>query len=438
MTAVEINFDGLVGPSHHYAGLAEGNLASATHSGQTANPKAAALQGIAKMRFMLELGLVQGVIPPQNRPNLALLHRFGFRGSDADVLNQAYRQAPKLLSAAYSASYMWTANAATVSPGFDTEDGKTHFTAANLCSHIHRAQEADAQAKMLRAIFHDSRYFTHHDPLPASALSSDEGAANHNRLCTTHASKGLEVFVYGRQGFLKTQQQPHPKVHPARQTLEASQAIARLHQLPETARLFVQQNPKAIDAGVFHNDVIAVANENVFLLHEEAFVEQQAFCETLRKHAPCDLTLIEVPTAKVSLADTVRSYLFNSQLLTLPDNSMILVAPSECQEVTPVRNYLEELIGLGTRIKQVAYLDVKQSMQNGGGPACLRLRVAIPKTALTGVAPGVMMDATKLRQLEAVIAHRYPDRLAFADLASLDFLRHAEEAHQAILGLLIP
>lgn len=437
MSAVEINFDGLVGPTHHYAGLAEGNVASASHSGQVSNPKAAALQGIAKMRFMLELGLMQGVIPPQLRPNLALLHQFGFRGTDAEILNQAMRVAPKLLSAAYSASYMWTANAATVSPGFDTIDGKTHFTAANLTSHIHRAQEAQAQSQMLQTIFHDARFFSHHAPLPASALSSDEGAANHNRLCTTHDAPGLEVFVYGRKGFVKPQRQPHPRIHPARQTLEACQAIARLHQLPEERCLFVQQNPKAIDAGVFHNDVISVANENVFLMHEEAFVEQKAFYETLRSLAPCDLQLIEVPSAKVSLEDVVSSYLFNSQLLTLPDNSMMLVAPSECREIAAVHQYLEELVTLGTRIQRVAYLDVRQSMQNGGGPACLRLRVAIPKVALSGVLPGVIMDSAKLSELEAVVHRYYPDQLQFAELGSLAFLQQAYEAHNAISDLLL-
>lgn len=437
MSAVEINFDGLVGPTHHYAGLAEGNLASATHSGQVANPKAAALQGIGKMRFMLELGLTQGLIPPQLRPNLALLHQFGFRGTDAQVLNQAMRQAPKLLSAAYSASYMWTANAATVSPSFDTEDGKTHFTAANLTSHIHRAQEASAQSQMLKTLFHDPKFFHHHAPLPASSLSSDEGAANHNRLCPSHGSPGFEVFVYGRKGFMKAQQQPHPALHPARQTLEASQAIARLHQLSESRCLFVQQNPKAIDAGVFHNDVISVANENVFFIHEEAFVEQKAFYEALCTAANFDIELIEVPSSKVSLEDAVHSYLFNSQLLTLPDSSMILVAPSECQEIAPVHRYLEELVTLGTRIKRVAYLDVKQSMQNGGGPACLRLRVALPKAALTGIAPGVIMDFFKLTELEAVVHRQYPDRIQFAELGSLEFLHQAQDAHQALANLLL-
>src|SRR6202008_1709189 len=60
----EINFDGIVGPSHNYAGLSLGNLAATSNAGLASRPREAALEGVAKMRANLALGLVQGILPP--------------------------------------------------------------------------------------------------------------------------------------------------------------------------------------------------------------------------------------------------------------------------------------------------------------------------------------------------------------------------------------
>jgi succinylarginine dihydrolase len=108
---VEINFDGIVGPSHNYAGLSLGNLASASHAGDVSYPRAAALQGVAKMRHNLALGLAQGFFAPLPRPNPALVEAMGLTAIDEG--DPAQR---RLRAAAWSASSMWTANAATVSP----------------------------------------------------------------------------------------------------------------------------------------------------------------------------------------------------------------------------------------------------------------------------------------------------------------------------------
>mgnify|MGYP001395381545 CR=1 FL=1 len=77
MSLVEINFDGIVGPSHNYAGLSLGNIASASHKGDPSFPRAAALQGIAKMRGNMERGLAQGFLLPLPRPNDGLLRAIG-------------------------------------------------------------------------------------------------------------------------------------------------------------------------------------------------------------------------------------------------------------------------------------------------------------------------------------------------------------------------
>src|SRR5450830_845069 len=151
----EYNFDGLVGPSHNYAGLSFGNVASFSSVKSASNPKQAALQGLAKMRALAARGFAQGLLPPQSRPDFALLRQLGFTGSDAAVLARAFKEAPRILACAYSASPMWTANAATVSPSADTGDGRTHFTVANLNNKLHRSFEHVQTERVMRAVFRD-------------------------------------------------------------------------------------------------------------------------------------------------------------------------------------------------------------------------------------------------------------------------------------------
>ena len=136
-TGFEVNFDGLVGPTHNYAGLSSGNVASTSNKGDTSSPKAAAKQGLKKAMSLAELGLKQGVLAPHARPDLKTLRRLGFTGSDTEVIERAGKKAPEILAACYSASAMWTANAATVSPSADSSDGKVHFTPANLNNKFH-------------------------------------------------------------------------------------------------------------------------------------------------------------------------------------------------------------------------------------------------------------------------------------------------------------
>ncbi|MGL4748830.1 MAG: N-succinylarginine dihydrolase, partial [Shewanella sp.] len=269
MKHFEANFDGLVGPTHNYAGLSFGNVASLNNAALVSNPKAAAKQGLQKAKALADLGMIQGILAPQERPDLNTLRRIGFSGSDAEVLRQAAKTAPALLNACCSASSMWTANAATVSPSADTRDGKLHFTPANLVDKLHRSIEPITTGRILTATFNDPHYFHHHNHLPEHNSFGDEGAANHTRLCQEYGHAGVELFVYGQEA--TNPHAPKPLKFPARQTLEASMAIARLHQLEAENCVFIQQNPDVIDQGVFHNDVIAVGNQNVLFYHEQAF-----------------------------------------------------------------------------------------------------------------------------------------------------------------------
>ena len=435
MITDELNLDGLVGPTHHYAGLSPGNIASTTNALTSANPQAAALQGLEKMRFLYRLGLKQAVLPPHQRPNLNLLTQLGFTGKPQNQINQAHKLAPELLSACYSASSMWTANAATVSASLDTSDNRVHFTAANHLSNLHRHQEADFSKTLLEKIFNHAAYFVHHPILPRSTVTSDEGAANHTRLCQSHNTPGINLFVYGKLGMSNSANEP--RHYPARQTLEASKAVTRSHQLRSDKVIFARQNPTAIDAGVFHNDVISVGNESVFLVHELAFVDQKIIIEELKKKADGALQIIEVSDSTVSLSEAVNSYLFNSQLVTFPDGKMALIAPQECETTPRVKLWLDELIAdPANPINAVHYLNLKQSMRNGGGPACLRLRIPLNHKELIAMHQTILVDDTLVDQLSQWVMKHYRTELHVNDLADPTLMQESFQALDELTHLL--
>lgn len=438
MSAYEVNFDGLVGLTHHYAGLSFGNVASTSNKNTPANPKLAAKQGLQKMKTLSDMGFKQGVLPPQERPHIPVLRQLGFTGSDAQIIAAVAKQSPQLLSAVSSASSMWTANAATVSPSADTADKRVHFTVANLNNKFHRAIEADTTSATLRAIFKNETYFAHHAALPQQALLGDEGAANHNRLGGEYGDTGVEVFVYGKQAFGGTVE---PQRFPARQTREASEAVMRLHGLDAAKTVFIQQNPDVIDQGVFHNDVIAVSNRNVLFHHQQAFLNQtQALDEISQKMSALghQFISVEVPTAQVSVADAVGTYLFNSQLLSKPDGKMMIIVPEESRQNQRVWDYLNSLINSDGPINEVKVFDLRESMRNGGGPACLRLRVVLTDAELQAVAPGVLMNESLFSTLNNWVERHYRDRLTEADLADPHLLienRQALDELTRIMGL---
>ena len=427
--AREYNFDGIVGPTHNYAGLSHGNLASAKSKLSVSHPRAAALEGLAKMRLLHDLGVPQAVLPPHERPHLPTLRRLGFAGSDAEVIEQANRHDPVLLAACTSASPMWTANAATVSPSADCADGRVHFTPANLGGLLHRSIEAATTAKILRAIFSDSSVFAHHDPLPVTPALGDEGAANHSRLCTEHGEPGAELFVYGRHGLNPTENDTTR--FPARQTREASEAIARLHGLSADRTIYLGQNRTAIDAGAFHNDVVAVGYRDLYFYHETAYVGP--IDEALSRSFGGAIRTIRVPAAAVPLEDAIASYLFNSQLVESDDGRITLIAPAECNEIPSVRAYLQSI---DSAIEQVRFVDVRQSMRNGGGPACLRLRVVLTDPERASVKSNVFFDAALQESLEKWVRKHYREELKSQDLADPQLIVEGRTAMDELTGIL--
>ncbi|MFN4184946.1 MAG: N-succinylarginine dihydrolase [Hyphomonas sp.] len=431
--AAEVNFDGLIGPSHNYGGLSDGNLASSKNAGDISNPREAAVQGLEKMRFLVRAGLVQGVLPPLPRPNFDILVSAGFTGTDANIIETAGKKAPRLLKAAYSASSMWTANAATVSPSADTGDGLLHFTAANLSTMLHRSLEHPDTTTTLISIFAGDHRFAVHGALPSHPDFSDEGAANHVRLCAEHGARGVELFVYGREagefaaGF------------PARQTRLAAESVARAHGLDPARAVFARQSKRANEAGAFHNDVVCVGALDTLFFHEAAFEDTTGTLEALRRAGDglFELKPVMVPQADVPLEDAIRSYLFNSQLLQFPgEDRLVLVAPMEAQETETTRRFCDQMVAGNGPIGRVEFVDVRQSMRNGGGPACLRLRVVMTEDELAECHSGVLLDEELIDELQDAVRRTYRDRLSPADLADPAFADECRLAREELLAIL--
>jgi succinylarginine dihydrolase len=404
----EINFDGIIGPSHNYAGLSLGNLASAKNAGGVSQPRAAAIQGLEKMRANIALGLTQGVFVPQDRPNREWLQ---WLAADVETAE------PSLLACAMSASSMWAANAATVTPAPDSHNGKCHLMVANLMTMPHRSHEWHGTLRQLQIAFAHDDFWVH---TPVHPPFGDEGAANHMRLCATHDSMGVEVFVYGVTG----------GAFPARQHIQASKAVARRNHVVDP--VFVQQSGAAIAAGAFHNDVVAVANEHVLFAHECAFEDKDRFFSTLCQRLP-EVDIIEVPAADVSLADAIQSYLFNAQLVTLPTGEMALILPTECQSNHRVWGWLQKMIAGNGPIRQLIPVDVRQSMANGGGPACLRLRVVCDPAT---VDPRFMVDMAKLDRIADIVATHWPESIAPDQLGDATLISQVQTARKALLQAL--
>jgi succinylarginine dihydrolase len=417
----EINFDGLIGPSHNYAGLSLGNVASQSNEGRTSSPRQAALQGLSKMRRLLDRGLVQGFLPPLKRPAAHALRPLGFEGSDEEVLKRALEEDEELFRKACAASSMWTANAATVIAAPDSGDGRTHLVTANLSSMLHRSFEAEETYGSLRRVF-AGEAFVVHPPLPHGRHFSDEGAANHMRMAASHGERGINILVHGQERGGR---------FPERQARRASEAAARLGGVSGQA-VYVRQSEAAIQAGAFHNDVVSVANETLLLAHPEAFDDKGVLFDAIRDRVP-GATLLE--SEDISLQEAVRSYLFNSQLVSLPDGGMALVLPAEAEASPSVWREVERWLACGA-VREAMVVDVRESMRNGGGPACLRLRVPVSETAMGGIDPRFILTPRRWDELSRLVERAWPEAVSPADLVDPAFWRACWDAHAGLEELL--
>lgn len=432
----EVNFDGLVGPSHHYGGLSFGNIASLQHKFLPSNPKLAALQGLEKMRLVMDLKVPQAIIPPQERPHILTLRKLGYQGSDEEIFLRVSKENLPLLLAVSSASSMWAANAANTTPAVDALDEKIHLTPSNLVSNFHRSIETNWTERFFRTIFEGIKEVIVHSPLPASPAFGDEGSANHIRLAKSHESKGVHLFVHGRSAFQKDL--PQPKKFPARQTLEAHQVIQRWHQIDPSQVVFARQNPKLIDQGVFHNDLISTGTLNLLLYYEKAFLKTEEVIDELKrkmeKVADISPFFIKIKEKDIPASSLIKSYLFNSQLLKL-EKDFALITPRECQEITPVKDFIENLPTF-TPIRHIFSLNLRESMQNGGGVACLRLKVLLSEKILKKFKPRILLTNELYLELKKWIEQHFRDHLTLDDLRDPILLVETREALDKLTQIL--
>lgn len=439
LVGYEFNFDGIVGLTHNYSGLSFGNVASMEHSRQASSPKRAALQGLEKMKLLHDLGVKQAVLPPHERPHIPSLKALGFTGADSNIPGKAFKAAPEILFQLSSAAPMWVANAATITPSVDTADHRVHFTPANLCTMFHRSIESETTSRVLKAIFPDPIYFSHHSPLPPGDFFPDEGAANVSRFSKEATGIGVHLFVFGK--YTMRENQKIPTKFPARQSYETVQTIIRSHQLSPDRVIIAQQNPEAIDTGVFHNDVISVSNRNVFFYHSQAFIDKDEIIESIRKKVEhyCDVSpfFIEVPAEKISLPMAVQTYLFNSQIVTTPDGLMSMICPVECKQYVEVTQFLNEIEkNSDNPIERIYYVDLGESMRNGGGPACLRTRIALNQNELLATNPGVLMNDRLYNRLVEWVNKHYRDNLKPEDLADPKLVDESQSALNELTQIL--
>lgn len=434
--AHEVNFDGLIGPTYNHAVLTPGNFSSLANRGRPGNPKTAALEGLAKAETIAGLGVPQALLPPHVRPNLRALHRLGLVNDPglltaddmpalAACLAKAAVIAPDLVAACFASSSCWCANAATVSPSSDTDDEKVHFTPANMTTVLARSFEAEENAGILKQVFNNDSFFSHHAPLPATSALGDEGDANHMRFSVSHGAPGMNVFIYGREG--QTDCDSEHRSSP-RQTKLAAESVSRLHGLDAARVLFVKQNATAIAAGAFHCDVIAGAHRDILFCHEHAFADQsRAICEMadlFHEIAGNELKVLEVRDADVTLDDALGSYLFNSQIVTDGNGKVTLVSPRECWLVPRVRRFLERLFRDGAGpFDRLELVNTRGSMRSGGGPACLRLRTVLKDKERNAVAAGVFLTEELAGELRQLISADYPEQVTAAMFSDAAFLR---------------
>ncbi len=432
--AIEANFDGIIGPSHNYGGLSFGNLASAKHKNSTSNPKQAALQGIEKAKKLKSLGMVQGFLPPQERPFLPILRKLGFEGNDKQVFEAASNHSRELIANISAASSMWAANAATISPNMDCADNRLHATPANLHTMAHRAIEANQTKRALRRLLNDETRFKVHDELPHHSFCADEGAANHNRMCGEYGDKGIEIFVYGRDGF-----ENFDAKFPARQTRQTGEIIARNHTLKDEYTIHARQARTAIEAGAFHNDVVAVTNKNVLFYHEFAFENQSQLIDEIKSKAASyfEPIFVEIANNEVPIRDAIKSYLFNTQLIDPKgDNSMTIIAPMECYETPSVKACLERICADNSPIDRVEYVDVRGSMNNGGGPACLRLRIVLDENDIKALGGNFLLENSLDIKLENWVKKHYRDVLNPDDLRDWQIVEEGRTALDELTKIL--
>ncbi len=107
---------------------------------------------------------------------------------------------------------------------------------------------------------------------------------------------------------------------------------------------------------------------------------------------------------------------------------MALILPHEAEETPRAKAYVDRVLASNGPIREAHYLDLRQSMRNGGGPACLRLRVVLTDEELKALGASVILDEGKVAALEDIVRRNYRDKLIVADLADPGLLDESRKA----------
>jgi succinylarginine dihydrolase len=166
----------------------------------------------------------------------------------------------------------------------------------------------------------------------------------------------------------------------------------------------------------------------VLFAHEKAFADRDRVASECERLFP-DVQLVEVPASEVPVADAVSSYLFNAQLVSPPDGETTLIVPSEARETASVWSWLQRHVAGNGPIRNLVVVDVRQSLANGGGPACLRLRVAADPAT---VDPRFLVDEAKLDRIAAVIEQSWPAEIHSSELQDPKVVAAIESARASL------
>lgn len=419
--AFEIHIESLTGPS--YLPFQAEEIRSF--------PKKTVMQQLEKIKFLMDLGVKQAIMPPQIRPDIQILRKLGFEGTEAQILENVFRESPHLLKACSSPDAMWGANSATTTPSLDALDNRLHITPANLSPEFHRLIETQTTTDYLRKIFNNPLHFTIHDPLPFS----DEGSANHIRFCKQPGSPGFHLFIFGRYALVPNALEP--KRFPAKQSCEAQEAITRLHHINPERVIRIQQSPRSIDAGLGEGDMAAIGHENVFLFHELAFVGSKTIIPLLKKGVSdvcrTPLIVIEIAGNDLTLHEAAKTLFFNSELITTEKGEMNFICPLECNESRAVKEVIHKIIeDKGNPVKDVHYLPYSEIMRNRGGLARQRVKVVLSKEQLGAIHQGVLVNDELMDSLTDWVERHYRESLVPADLRDPKLWK---ESHEALIEL---
>ena len=426
----EYNLDSMIGPTHHFGGLSKGNLASMAHQFQMSSPKKAALEGLEKMRLAHEIGQNQLWFPPQRRPIFDAM--INGAGSDIDKVRWAFDNNPELLSQLFSSSAMWMANNATVSGSADSSDGLVHVIPANLSTLAHRRVEVAQNLILLNYAFFTKQFKVHP---PLSHRFRDEGAANHMQFSTDGHSKSLHLFVYNRS---KSGDEDKYLPFPLRQSYEASRSLAKAMNIPETQTLICRQLATSVQKGVFHHDVVGMSHQDVLIIHELALEDQDHTLQLLQTMSQNilkkKLTIIQVSSEQLSLKEALDTYFFNSQFIKDQDGNVHLICAQQCNNHPKVSLLVDDLIAQKV-IEKVHYISLSESMMNGGGPACLRLRLPLTSKEFSNIPNCFKFSDEKYQEMVHFVHQFYPNQVRLADFIQINFLKKMNQLFDGLYSL---